>query len=64
MSTLKQEESCSTLEINPGTSTLEIFECALRFRSTFKYATSDFTSISQSLRALKGLPATRLLKSS
>ena len=39
----------STLETFPGTTkTLEIFECTLRFRSKFKYATSDFTSISKS----------------
>ena len=39
MSILKLEERTSTLEIFPGTSisTLEIFECTLRFRSTFKY---------------------------
>ena len=41
-------QSTSTLEIFPGVSTLEIFECALRFRSSFKYATSDFTGISES----------------
>ena len=43
MSTLKLEESTSTFELFPGTSTLEN-----EIKSTFKYATSDFTDISKS----------------
>ena len=37
-----------TLEVFPGTNNLETFECTLRFRSAFNYATLDFTGISQS----------------
>ena len=44
---LKLEENTSALEIFPGSSTFKIFEWTLRFRSTFKYATSDFTGISK-----------------
>ena len=38
----KTGESTCTLEIFPSTSTWK-----MRFRSTFKYATSDFTGISK-----------------
>ena len=48
ISTLKLEESTITMEICPVTSILELFECAMRFRSTFKYATADLTGISKS----------------
>ena len=46
------EESTSTLKIFP----LCIFECILIIRSTFKYATSDFTGISKSSSIKKARP--------
>ena len=58
MSTLKLEESTGTLEIFLSTNTLEIFRgqvlSKMRFRSTFKYATSDFTGISKPSSIRKG----------
>ena len=48
-STLKLKKGTGTLEMFPGPSTLKTFECMLRFRSTFKYAASDFTSASKVL---------------
>ena len=36
------------LDMFSGTSTLEIFQCTLTFRSAFNYATFDFTGISKS----------------
>ena len=52
LSTLKREESTSTFEIFPSTSTWKYFQVLvlwkMMFRSTLKYATSDFTGISKS----------------
>ena len=49
-STLEILLGTSSLEILLGTSTLEMSECTLRLRSTFKYATSDFTMQKACLR--------------
>ena len=38
----------NTLQLEESTSTLKIFKCTLRFRSTLKYATSDLPGISKS----------------
>ena len=59
MSTLKLP-STSTLSILPGSSTLEIFECTLKFLSMLKYSNSDYTGISKSSRLASGLFFTAL----